>query len=64
MAKKIGIPPFSVGKYQMQAKHFTQENLKEMLTACIDTEYDFKRGNINDQIGVELLLTSFVQQAG
>ncbi|CDA85306.1 dNA polymerase III delta subunit [Clostridium sp. CAG:230] len=64
LAKKIGIPPFSVGKYQMQAKHFTQENLKEMLTACIDTEYDFKRGNINDQIGVELLLTSFVQQAG
>lgn len=64
LAKKIGIPPFSVGKYQMQAKHFTQKNLKEMLTACIDTEYDFKRGNINDQIGVELLLTSFVQQAG
>ena len=26
LAKKIGIPPFSVGKYQMQAKHFTQKN--------------------------------------
>lgn len=56
LAKKIGIPPFAVGKYQMQCKHFTKEQLKRMLTLCTETEFDFKRGRIADQIGVETLL--------
>lgn len=56
IAKKIGIPPFAVGKYQVQSKHFTKERLKEMLTLCTDTEFEFKRGRISDQIGVETLL--------
>lgn len=63
LAKKIGIPPFAVGKYQMQCKRFTSTQLKEMLTMCTDTEFDFKRGNVGDQIGVEMLLTSFVRKA-
>lgn len=61
LAKKLGVPPFSVGKYQMQCRHFSLEQLKEMFTACVDTEYDFKRGKIQDQIGVELLLVQFLQ---
>lgn len=56
LAKRIGIPPFAVGKYQMQCKHFTKEQLKKMLTLCTETEFDFKRGRIADQIGVETLL--------
>lgn len=56
LAKKMGIPPFAVGKYQMQCKHFTKEQLKRMLTLCAKTECDFKQGRITDQIGVETLL--------
>lgn len=63
MAKKIGIPPFAVGKYQSQCRRFSSEKLRSMLDACIDMEYQFKRGNIDDQLGVELLLVSFVANA-
>lgn len=61
LAKKLGIPPFSVGKYQMQCRHFSREQLKEMFTACVDTDFAFKQGKIGDQIGVELLLVDFIQ---
>lgn len=56
MAKKAGIPPFTVGKYQSQCRRFSGEKLRSMLNACMETEYQFKRGNISDQLGVELLL--------
>lgn len=62
IAKKAGIPPFAVGRYQTQCRHFQREQLKNMLDACIETEYQFKRGNIQDQTGVELLLIRFLQK--
>lgn len=61
LAKRIGVPPFAVGKYQAQCKNFSGASMKKMLTMCVDTEYDFKRGKILDQIGVELLLVEFMQ---
>lgn len=61
IAKKVGIPPFSVGRYQAQSKHFSKEQLQEMLEQCVETEYLFKRGRLGDQIGVELLLVRFVE---
>lgn len=60
LAKKLGIPPFSVGKYQAQCRHFSREQLKNMFTACADTDYAFKQGKIQDRIGVELLLVDFI----
>ena len=61
MAKKAGIPPFAVGKYQSQCRRFSGSKIKSMLDSCIETEYQFKRGNIGDQLGVELLLISFAE---
>lgn len=61
MAKRAGVPPFAVGKYQSQCHRFSGERLRRMLDACIETEYQFKRGSIGDQLGVELLLISFAQ---
>lgn len=60
MAKRAGVPPFTVGKYQSQCRRFFSGKLQSMLDACIETEYQFKRGNLSDQLGVELLLISFV----
>lgn len=60
IAKKAGIPPFTVGKYQAQCRHFSKETLQVMLDSCIETEYQFKRGNLSDQLGIELLLISFI----
>ena len=62
IARKVGIPPFSVGRYQSQSRHFSTAKLKEMLEQCVETEYLFKRGRIEDQIGVELLLVQFTKQ--
>lgn len=59
IASKLSIPPFTVGKYISQAKRFEKSRLKSMLNECIETEYNFKRGLIGDQIGVELLLLKF-----
>ena len=61
MAKRAGVPPFAVGKYQSQCHRFSGEKLRRRLDACIETEYQFKRGSIGDQLGVELLLISFAQ---
>ncbi len=59
IASKLSIPPFTVGKYISQAKRFEKSRLRSMLNECIETEYNFKRGIISDQIGVELLLLKF-----
>jgi len=61
VAKRIGIPPFSVGKYQTQCRRFTKGRLKEMLQLCADTEFDFKQGRLSDRIGVEMLLVELMQ---
>lgn len=62
IAKKAGVPPFTVGKYQSQCRRFSRAGLREMLDACIETEYGFKRGNISDRLGVEILLLSFMKK--
>lgn len=56
LASKLQIPPFAVGKYISQAERFDDHKLKDMLDECIETEYRFKRGLIDGQIGIELLL--------
>lgn len=61
VAKLAGIPPFAVGRYQSQCRHFTAVRLRQMLEQCIETEYAFKRGKLGDQIGVELLLVQFTE---
>ena len=61
MAKRAGVPPFAVGKYQSQCHRCSGEKLRRRLDAWIETEYQFKRGSIGDQLGVELLLISFAQ---
>ena len=61
MAKKAGIPPFAVGKYQSQCRRFSGSKIKTMLDSCIETEYQLKRGKIGDKLGVELLLISFAE---
>ena len=61
LASKIGINPYFVGKYQTQCKRFGYQQLKMMLEECLNVEEDFKRGKIEDQIGLELLLVQFVQ---
>ncbi|MCH5252546.1 MAG: DNA polymerase III subunit delta [Lachnospiraceae bacterium] len=56
IAKKIGIPPFTVPKYGKQAAAFKRRILLKMLSVRADFEEDFKTGKIDDQLAVELFL--------
>ncbi len=56
IVSKLQIPSFTVDKYINQAKRFESQQLRDMLDECIETEYQFKRGMIDGQIGVELIL--------
>ena len=54
MAKKIGIPPFTVPKYSRQAGFFSPSRLRVMLEQRIQFEEDVKRGRLSDQLAVEM----------
>lgn len=62
IASKIQVPPFTVGKYVTQAGRFKSRQLIELLDECAETEYKFKRGLIDAQIGVEILLLKMAQK--
>lgn len=62
IASKIQVPPFTVGKYITQAGRFKSHQLMELLDKCVETEYKFKRGLIDPQIGVEILLLKMAQK--
>lgn len=60
MIRAAGVPPFALGRYQAQCRNFTLEDIRHMLDACVETEYQFKRGNLSDRMGVEILIVSFL----
>lgn len=56
LAKKIGIPPFTVSKYGKQAELFSRKKLLHMLENRLELEESFKTGRISDQLAVEMFL--------
>lgn len=63
LAKKAGIPPFTLGKYQAQCRKFTAEELKTAVEDCVETEEQVKTGQMGDRIGVELLIVKYSQKS-
>jgi DNA polymerase III subunit delta len=59
MSQKVGIPPFTVGKYVSQSKNFTKELLMKVLKSCTDTEEQIKTGRLIDQMSIELLIVEY-----
>lgn len=59
LAKKAGIPPFALGKYQAQCRKFTAVQLRQAVEDCVDTEERVKTGRMGDQISVELLIVKY-----
>ena len=64
LASRIQVPPFAAGKYINQARGFKASQLKELLDVCVETEYRFKRGLLDAQTGVEMLLLKMSQGHG
>lgn len=59
VASKIGIMPFLVGKYRVQAKAFTKKELRMILEDGIRAEEDVKTGKIGDVLSVEMFLIQY-----
>lgn len=59
ISEKTGLSPFVVGKYQMQAKTFTDVQLRSILEDSAQIEEDVKTGNLNDILGVELFIIKY-----
>lgn len=64
LAKKAGIPPFALGKYQTQCRKFTSAQLRQAVEDCVDTEERVKTGQMGDQISVELLIVKYSAKQG
>lgn len=56
LAKRIGIPPFTVPKYGKQAGLFKRRQLIQMLEDRVNYEESFKKGRLSDQLAVEMFL--------
>lgn len=55
-AKKAGVPPFTIPKYQKQSKSFSSQNIRCCLDYALTQEEKLKKGLINEQIAVELVI--------
>lgn len=59
IAEKTGLNPFVVGKYQVQAKVFSEKELREIMEDSVDTEECVKTGRLTDTLGVELFIIKY-----
>ena len=62
IAQKAGIAPFVVGKYQSQAKAFSEKKLREILEDSVETEECVKTGRLTDMLAVELFIMKYSNQ--
>lgn len=59
IAKLTKLPGFLAGKYIAQAKRFSAGELRTALTECVETEEAVKTGQLDDRLGVELLIIRY-----
>jgi len=59
IAEKAGLNPFVVSKYQVQAKAFSKETLRQILEESVDIEECVKTGRLTDLLGVEIFIMKY-----
>ena len=59
IAAKAGLHPFVVGKYQEQARAFSEPALRKILEDSVDMEECIKTGRLSDTLGVELFIMKY-----
>lgn len=59
IASKTGLHPFVVGKYQEQAKAFSEKELRGIMEESVDIEESVKSGRLSDVLGVELFIMKY-----
>lgn len=61
IAKQLGILEFFVDKYKKQAESFTLDKIKSVIQKTIEYEYMIKKGQIDDETALEMLLYQIVK---
>lgn len=56
LAAAIGVPQWSVKKYVNQVRIYEEPMLSTMLERCHNLDYMIKTGQVNDRLGVEMLI--------
>lgn len=59
IASKLSMQPFIVGKAIKQTGNFKGNILREAIREAVDMEKDIKSGNMDEKMGVELLLIKY-----
>jgi DNA polymerase-3 subunit delta len=59
IAAKVGVPDFVVGKLLALASKFTDAQLRGAVFACGEADEAIKKGNLADQMSVELLIVRY-----
>ena len=59
IATKAGLHPFVVGKYQEQARAFSEPALRKILEDSVDMEECIKTGRLSDTLVIELFIMKY-----
>ena len=58
---RLGIPPFAVDRAAKQAGAYSLQQLKEVMTLCVDTEFSVKSGRMAEEGSVERVMLVLAQ---
>jgi DNA polymerase-3 subunit delta len=56
LQKGLNLHPYALKKMLLQAKNFTVQQIKEILSLCQKLDLDLKRGRIEEKKGLEMLI--------
>ncbi len=63
IASKLAMQPFIVNKAMKQVDNFREDMLRKALEEAVDTENNIKTGNMDEKMGVEMLLIKYSAKA-
>ena len=52
----LGIKPYAADKLIQSARRYTREQLEQYYDKCTKLEFDIKKGDIDDDIAIELII--------
>ena len=55
-AKLLGVPPFALGRLSRQVGRRSYESLQAQLEACVQADYDIKRGAMREEMALDRLM--------
>lgn len=61
IAKELGVPTFAAGNYQLQARRFGQQRLRELLNQLLEMDVAVKTGELDAEEAVTLVILQYAK---